>query len=60
MYANFLLSSVQDLRFLFRKPSVEEAFAVIFEMWGSHLRSSDKMTPRYGFSETCFSICPHN
>ena len=45
------------LSFFLRKPSVELAFLVILLIWGLHLRSSEIVTPKYGFSGTCCSMC---
>ena len=52
-YAVLRQDSGQCFRLRLRKPSVEFAFLVILFMCELQVRSSDIVTPRYGFSGTC-------
>ena len=56
-YAVFLQLSVQCFKFLRRKPRVELAFREILLIWEVHLRSSEIVMPKYGFSGTCCNMC---
>ena len=56
MYAVFLHSWGKFLRFLLKKFKVVLAFLVIFVMWDDHFKFSVRVSPRYGFSSTCFRI----
>ena len=60
MYAVFLQSLGQYLRFLLRKQSVELAFLVTLVMCVVHLRSSDICSPRYGLFCTFSSLVTEN
>ena len=52
-YAVFLHDLGQCLKLCFKNPSVEFDFLVMFLICGLNLRSSERVTPRYGFSSTC-------
>ena len=54
--AVFLHDLEQCLSLRFKNPSVEFAFLVMFLMCGLNLRSSKRITPRYGFTSTCLRI----
>ena len=55
-YAVFLHDLGQCLRLRFKNPSVEFAFLVLFLIYGLNLRSSGRVTPRYGISSICLRI----
>jgi hypothetical protein len=46
----------QCCKFRLRKPMVELAFFVMFDMCVLHLRSSDIWSPKYGFESTCSNM----
>ena len=56
IYASLLQSSEQYFKFRLKNPSVEFAFLVILVICVFHCKSSDIVSPKYGFESTCSRI----